>query len=431
MQKLITIAMITIIATASAFAADPINPLTGEPMKQPLTVQKTESKSPNMPNPYIPAPGFAPQYPTAPPPPFVSPFEKEKEKEKDKVIKPEEQYAIDGIVNSNIIILDRINEDKYMQVKDMTVLDNGCLVKYPAILCGDQAKKALKLSEDKDELSHKVLSLTKENAALKSKVTNSVVEHNRTLKKITSHEHKIKDLELKNKELVSKADTIPGLTKRLADSATTIANQGVKISTLSANLSLFNKTLSEKQKAEIVFNANKKAYDAEIAALKKSHATEIAAIKKTRETEIAASNKATADAAALAKKNHDLALSMIDAELANLKKLNSDSATTIKTIVPKLTSTLTELATSQALAKETMADMSMLTNILFKSSLGTDYNIPKIGKIKGVQHENLIFAFVPIDAKEKADAYLKNTLLRAYRTDNYVLYINDKKLVED
>ncbi|MEI7962179.1 MAG: hypothetical protein WCI04_07625, partial [archaeon] len=60
-----------------------------------------------------------------------------------------------------------------------------------------------------------------------------------------------------------------------------------------------------------------------------------------------------------------------------------------------------------------------------------DYNIPKIGKFKGVPYNDLLLAFVPIESKSKADVYLKGTMIRAYKNDKYILYINSKKLVED
>lgn len=345
MKKLITI--ISIIITGSiAYATEPINPLTGQPMKQaPVATAKTEGKSttsPSMQNPYIPAPVYQSQYPQIP----QQNSQQREDKPVKKELKPEERYVIDGIVNNNIVIIDQLNIDRYMQVRDMTMLDNACLVKYPSILCGESAKNALKNNESKEALTARVLVLTKEIAAEKA---------------------------------------------RLVTTTATATRQNTELVNLKLKLASLDKTLSDKQKAELQLNVTKKTSDLEIVNIKKDYETQLAALKKT----------------------------------------NADEAAKLKLIEPKLLQTTTELKNYRGETKDAMTDLSMLTSIIYNTSIGTDYNIPKIGKFKGVLHNNLIFAFVPIADKTKADTYMKSTLLRAYKSDKYVLYINNKKLVED
>jgi hypothetical protein len=359
-KVIITIASI-ILASSVAYAAESINPLTGHPMKSFVITQKSDSKTPvpgNMQNPYIPAPAYQPQYQSMLPPPS----QQTQEKDKVKVLDPEERYVIDGIVNDNVVLIDLLNVDRYMQVDNMTVLDNGCLVKFPSILCGNEAKKALKLNADKDELSHRVLALSKENTAVKLKLAESNHKITTQFKNINSYETKIKQLELKS----SSYDIV---NNQLATTTATATKNDLELAKLRTQLAESAKAISEQHKTEL--------------------------------------------------------------ELKTLRKANTDATATIKSIEPKLAQATTDLKSYKTETKEAMADLSMLTNIIYKTSIGTDYNIPKLGKFKGVLHDNLIFAFVPIESKVKADAYMKTTMLRAYKSDKYILYINSKKLVED
>src|SRR6266568_9170893 len=106
MHNIIAIIILAIITATSALAAEPINPLTGEPMKQqPIVTSKTEAKTnnptiptmpnmPNMPVPYVPAPmiqqGMSSQN--------MNPMQPQQDKDKEpkkKEIKPEERFVID------------------------------------------------------------------------------------------------------------------------------------------------------------------------------------------------------------------------------------------------------------------------------------------------------------------------------------------------
>lgn len=324
----------------------------------PVAAPKADAKlpaPPNMQNPYIPAPApaYQSQYPQIP----LQNSQQHEDKKEKKELKPEDRYVIDGIVNNNIVIIDQLNTDRYMQVKDMTMLDNACLVKYPSILCGESAKRALKNNEDKETLSARVLALSKELSSEKAK---------------------------------------------LATTSATATRQNTELVNLKLKLASLDKTLSDKQKAELLLSTTKKAVEVQLDTTKKTSDLVIANIKKDYETQLAA-----------------------------LKKANADEAAKLKIIEPKLLQTATEFKTYRGETKDAMTDLSMLTSIIYNTSIGTDYNIPKIGKFKGVLHNNLIFAFVPIESKAKADTFMKSTMLRAYKSDKYVLYINNKKLVED
>lgn len=365
---------------AIAATAD-INPFTGGPLKadsaaKPKAAQATIAEK----QPYLPAPPMGlinPQY-------IPQNTTQQKPEEKKKELDPNARFVIDGIVNDNIIIKDLMNEDKIIYVNDLSVLENGCLVKYPFVLCGKAAEKALRTLEDKEELSKKVVHVTKENGELKIKIASLT-------KQLSDYEHKIRQLE-------PKAVKTENLSKQLEQTVNDKRNIEKEATEAKAKLNTIEKYISEKDKFTV----------------------EIAALQKTN--------------AELAKKKEDLEkkLSLLEPQIPKLKadyetqiaKIKADSDQVINKIK-------NDFDTTKAETKEAMLDLSALTNILYASTLGVDYNIPKIGKFKGVLFDNNLYAFTAIAQQEKADSYFNKTVKRAYKTDKYILYIVDKKLVEE
>lgn len=397
MKRIVGISMAVLMLGATAVFAVPTenNPFTGEPIKanpnEPAKKTVTTGTTPTlpMPNPYIPAPSMMnPQMPQGIP---------AKQEEKKKERKPEERFVIDGIVNDSILIKDYENEDRMLYVSDLSMLENGCLVKYPSILCGDMARRAMKLNEDKDELSHKVINMTKENTAIRNKLSETNAKFDETNKRYKQFE---------------------------TETASARKKDELKIIDLQLKLDTFTKTLSEKQKAEMQSQSLVKTNEATIDRLKKEHEAALATQKKNHEDIVAALVKKQIEEIASLKKTNDT-------EIDSLRKTTISYSKTLQVVEPKLEAATKEVAACNSEIKDVMTDMSMLTSIVFKSNIGIDYNIPKIGKFKGVVQDNLIFAFVPIESKAKADNYLKATMLRAYKTDKYILYINNKKLIED
>lgn len=345
-KQILSITFICILFSISVFAAENINPMTGEAVKPITDVKTNKPKDSPAPNANAPRPGNIPFIPapnTSSMPYNFSPVmpmnqQNQKvttDKPGKKEIKPTERYVIDGIVDDTITVRDLLNEEKIIYVNDLTILDNGCFVKYPFILCGKQADKALRSIEDKDELSKKVLHLSKENGELQKKI--SAIS-----KQIAYYENKIQQLEPK----INNTD----------------------------------KTL-ERYKTE----------------------------KQQLTNEIASLNN----------------------KIIDITKSKDELNNKLLSLEPQVAKFKNETDAAKSESKESLSDLSSLTSVIYTSQLGTDYNIPKIGKFKGVLLNNNIYAFVPIEQREKADAYFNKTLIRAYKTDKYVLYINNKKLVED
>lgn len=354
-------------------AQSEMNPFTGTPIKTeyantpPKPTDSKQQNPPTMPNPnqqYIPAP------PTSFTPPMMQGMQpgiqQQKAEEKRKDFEPKDWYEAAGIVNDNIIIKDIRNEDKLIYVENYSSLDNGCVVRYPDILCGKEGEKALRNHSDRDALSRKLLTAAKENGDLRNKIA-------ALNKQLSQNEDKIRLLEpkaVKSDSLTKKLGEVEASKKKIETEASQANEKLTTLETETKNkISSLEKYLSEKEKLEL--------------------------------------------------------------EIKTIKKSNGDLLRKVAIIEPQLLNMQNELATSKNVSKEAMMDMSLITDILYNSPMDTDYNIPKIGKFKGVLTKDFFFAFVPIAQREKADVYFRSANKRAYKTEKYILYINDKKFIEE
>lgn len=337
MKREMTIAalLFTLVHAGAAMASDQLNPLTGKPLQETSGQETKKAVDTKQSQPASMAPGqFGPALQPVdhgtymvPPPPgggIGGPTTSRSIEPQKKELEPHEFYSVDGVVNDMIVIRDNRDPDRTFTVDNLDELDNEGVVKYPKILFGKEAKKALKDNKDRDQLAAMVLKLTRENARIKE------------------------DLRQKSR--------------------------------------------------------TKKTAEAEITALKRKSDDEIARI--TRKYEGSA-------------KDHEMGKAALNRQIEDLSKQ-----------VATLRERAKGYETCVASSKDAMNDFSLLTGILYNSNLGTNYNVPKVGKFKGVLHNDLLFAFVPLGQKDAADKYMKATTYRAYKTDNYIMYINSKNLVE-
>lgn len=301
-----------------AYADGDKNPFTGQSIKEntPTATSKTASK-------VIPVPSGKMQIP---PPPimFQQPLMPQQgvynNQQQALNISPEERFEIDGIVNDTVIIKDRKNPDLLIHKNDFDVLPNGCVVKYPQILCGSDAAKALKTFSDKSSIATRYMELTKEYGVVK--------QQNETLIAKNAEYEKLKQDSVKIKQYIDEV-------KKLTDNTNILTKQ-----------------------------------------------------------------------------------------IADLKAEKSDSVKRIEALKD-------EVKKTELFSKETIIDLNSLVNLLYSSPQNIDYNVPKVGKFKGVLSGELFYAFVPLSQKDKADSYFKKYNKSAYKTESFVMYINNKKFLED
>lgn len=98
-----------------------------------------------------------------------------------------DRWSVSGIVNDDVILVDHEMDDRLLHIPDGSILDNGCVIKYPKILCGAEAKRIIADRYGKKDISSRVAELAKEKGLL-------TTENNRLKKKVAEFEERLKDL---------------------------------------------------------------------------------------------------------------------------------------------------------------------------------------------------------------------------------------------
>lgn len=176
-MRIIDFLTISFLAVSSVQAAD-LSPFVDPPIRPEGKSSAPPAKKRNegVTDVFVPAPpGGASNIPIVP---YSSPQqysilaapnkerEKEQEKSRREEIREEDRFVIEGTTNDLVIITDKELGDRQIMIQDGTTLDNGCLLLYPKILCGEKAKTKLADRLSKKELTDKITSLSKENGRL-------------------------------------------------------------------------------------------------------------------------------------------------------------------------------------------------------------------------------------------------------------------------
>lgn len=182
-MRLVTVLLFCLVFASTAYvSASDVSPFVDPPApKGGATPVKTTSAPPSakkksgetIVDTMVPAPPGASGIPVVPQPlqyAISPPPSREKDKEQEKArreeIREEDRFVIEGTTNDLVIITDKELGDRQIMVQDGSTLDNGCLLLYPKILCGEKAKTKLADRLSKKELTDKITSLSKENGRL-------------------------------------------------------------------------------------------------------------------------------------------------------------------------------------------------------------------------------------------------------------------------
>lgn len=114
----------------------------------------------------------------------------------EKKPEPEDRYTVEGIVNDKIVLIDHELDDRTLHVNDLSLLDNGCVVKFPKVVCGKPAKAIIAAKIANNELAEKYETLAKEKSLIyreNEKLTARVTELETTIKTLTPEAEKGKN----------------------------------------------------------------------------------------------------------------------------------------------------------------------------------------------------------------------------------------------